>query len=241
MEELGLLYSVPHNIIICQECGFALLCPTIQRHLQRYHNYKGPRLQEVMVEVYSKSPAVRREDVVTPPDGLAPVTGLEITPGFQCNVLGCNLEAGGRSQNYRTIVRHMKKEHQLPQGNDSMIKNVGLQSFFPAPNKKLFSVVLPGSRTTSTTHPSSTVGSSQGFLQHLELEYKESDAVQQATFSTYAIQSELYASQIPPWLQTTGISNFLGRLQLNKPVLHALVQPPAALTTGIFLHLSAEC
>ncbi len=65
MEELSLIYSVPHNVIICHECGFAFLCPTIQQHLQRYHNYQQPRLQEVLVEVYSKSPAVRREEVMT--------------------------------------------------------------------------------------------------------------------------------------------------------------------------------
>ncbi len=113
MEELGLIYSVPHNVIICQECGFALPRPTIQRHLQSYHNYKGPRLQEVLVKVYSKSPAVRREEVVTPPDRLPPLPVLAITPGYQCDVPGCSLEVGGRSQNHCTIVRHMKKEHQL--------------------------------------------------------------------------------------------------------------------------------
>ncbi len=120
-----------------------------------------------------------------------------------------------------------------------MIKNVGLQSFFPPPNKKLFSMSVPGPRTTSTTLPGSTVGSSQGFLRHLEAEYQESDAAQQARFSAYAIDPKLYASQIPPWLQTTGIMSFFWRVQLEKPVLYALVQPPAAMTTDIFPHLSA--
>lgn len=69
--------------------------------------------------------------MVIPLDGLPPVPGLEITPGFQCNVPRCSLEAGGRSQNWQTILRHMKKEHQLLQGNDSMIKEVGLETFPP--------------------------------------------------------------------------------------------------------------
>lgn len=188
MEKLGLLYFVFYNnIILCQKFRFTFFCSTIQQHLQLYHNYKDPRLQKVMVEIYSKFLAMHWENMVTPANRLAPVTSLEITPGFQYNIFCCNFEAGEQSQNYCTIVQYMKKKHQLPQKNNSMIKNVGFQLFFPALSKKLFSMVLSGSRTTSITYLSSTVESSQRFLKHLKLEHKKFDAIQQASFSIYAI------------------------------------------------------
>lgn len=234
MEELGLLYSAPHNIIICQEHGFALLTPTIKRHLQRFHGAQGLHLQEALDEAYLRAPVLHRDQVLTPPDGLPPVPGLEITPGFQCNFQGCSLEAGGRSANQRTIIRHLKKVHQLPQGSNSFIIEVGLQTFFPSPYKKLFAVSLPALKGTATLIPDSTVATPDGFLQQLESEYKQSHTAQQRAFSAYAIDPALYVSQLPPWLKTTGISSFLERVQLEKPVLTAIVQPLAALARKYF-------
>ena len=56
MEELGLIYSAPYNIIICQEHRFALLVPTIKRHLQRFYGAQGPHLQKALDEAYLKAP-----------------------------------------------------------------------------------------------------------------------------------------------------------------------------------------
>ena len=111
---------------------------------------------------------MRQKEIATLLDGLPPISGLEITPGFQCHVSGCSLKAGNRSQNYRTIIQYMKKDYQLPQKNNFMIKNIGLQLFFPPPKKKLFSVSLPGPRVIFITLLNSTVGSLQGFLRHLK-------------------------------------------------------------------------
>lgn len=83
MEKLGLLYSSTYNVIICQERGFALVVSTIKRHLQRFHGTQEASLQAALDEAYSKTLASHRNQIFSPSDGLSPVPGLEITPGFK--------------------------------------------------------------------------------------------------------------------------------------------------------------
>lgn len=237
MEELGLLYSSAHNVIICQEHGFALVVSGIKRHLQRFYNAQGPSLQAALDEAYSKTPASDRDQILTPPDGLLPVPGLGITPGFKCNFQGCSLEAGGRSANHRTVIRHIKKTHQLAQDESSMIIEVGLQTFFLSPYNQLFAVSQSASKASATPTPSSIILQSDEFLQQLKTEYQQSHTAQRLAFSSFANDAALYASQVPPWLKTTGIRNFLERLQLEKPVLTKTVTPLAVTIPGWLLYI----
>lgn len=170
MEEVSFIYSAPHNVIICQVHGFALLTPTIKQYLQQFHRIEISCLQEVWNKTYLKAPALFWEQVLTPPNVLPPVAGLNIIPGFKCNFKYCSLKAERRSANKRTIIQYLKKAHQLSQDTLlSIIIKVDIQIFFPSLYSQLFIVSLPVKQGTITSIPNSSLTQSDNFLQQLQL------------------------------------------------------------------------
>ncbi len=95
------------------------------------------------------------------------MAGLNITPGFQCSFEGCSLEARGRSANKHTVLRHIKKAHQLPKSKSSMITEVGLQTFFPPPYNQLFVVSLQAINGPATSILNPIIANPDDFLQQL--------------------------------------------------------------------------
>lgn len=113
-----------------------------------------------------------------------------------------------------------------------MITKIGLQTFFPPPYNQLFAVSLSASKASATLTSTSNIAQLDKFLQQLESEYQQSHTVQKLAFSSYANNTALYASQLPPWLKTTDIYNFIEKLRVEKPMFINIVTSPAITILG---------
>ena len=234
METYRLLVNHQYHVIICEEHGRVIPYDPhlrkIQDHLRREHAAKGKDLKDCMQELDElQLPNVSADRLPKPVDGGPPIQGLPLLRGYQCTMTACNHERESLSQSEATIKRHQSRVHYVGRTKSvrrapDMIRQVMVQCFFPKEHNRLF-VVAAESPLLPPTRMHAVASEDPTFLATLQNEYQTSQENWEATFNSLPVNENLYQTQTPPWLTTTGIFPFIQGLGMEKDDLMALVAP----------------
>jgi len=226
MEEVGLIYLQYYGVLACKYHGYCLTRKSFRRHLWSHHAVKGELVRRITDEVDTLN-LLDSLSISLPPASSPPIPELSVHLFYRCTLAECSGEPAACSQLRETVVKHQSKAHGVGvrkaiKPTDSVIELISMQSFFPHPLLRWFRVQT--NQQVPQTSPQSVDSMQRGFQQALDASKEQ----WQAQFETIPPQ-ELYQSQTPPWLVTTGIAPFIERLRLEKTELRALRLSPVVL------------
>lgn len=245
---VGLFHDRANHLVICLEHGFALLpfSKSILEHLRRKHHRSSKELQAVRTYIDEIQSTLQGPATYTQPKHESiRIPRISVRSAFACNAAACSRKNGWVSVERRAVERHLSLEHgsqdrrykQNRQSFNQLVRAVHIQSIFPHPHYHAFIVQsdgLPHAVTTSTAGSSLAARSrsTQPDVEGLSLlrssqagalarSYKLSSVSELAQFSK--VDASVHKSQIPPWLQSTGIIKGLDGLdKAAVDKLHAM-------------------
>ena len=238
MEALNLLYIARYQVLICQDCGFALTASNYETHLRKLHRFKGEALHAALNEVQQlKLQAPNAVPLLE--DGHPPIRGLKSIQSFHCALPACNSEHDALSQHRRKVEKHQSRIHRVAKQRKSQkptpqdIEVVCVQSFFDIKTTYYRPFIVSQQDPTSGSNGIGLHAETQGSTQALDLLQSRYKASQQDWMQAFEELPDLEQSRstTPPWLKETGIAEYLSRQSLGKGALRALVQRPSYSTS----------
>jgi hypothetical protein len=140
-----LYYLLPHRVLICKECRYAIQPSAISRHLKELHRIYRSHRQEFMEYTQNLDLADPR-DAVLPEPHEAPVPVLPIESGLACGASGC----GHLCVTVKRMKRHWATVHSDVVADASQWRPVDLQTFFRGNRLRYFIVCV---NSTPTSQP----------------------------------------------------------------------------------------
>jgi hypothetical protein len=152
-------YLLPHRVLICKECRYAIQPSAISRHLKELHRIYRSNRKEFMEYAQSLDLA-DPGDVVLPEPNEAPVPFLLTSSGLACRAGGC----GHLCVTIQRMKRHWATVHSDVVADAAQWRPVDLQTFFRG-NKLRYFIVCRNSTATSQPERNSTLDSKASSLE----------------------------------------------------------------------------
>jgi hypothetical protein len=146
-------YLLPHRVLICKECRYAIQPSAISRHLKELHRiYRSDRKK--FMEYAQSLDLAEPGDVILPEPNEAPVPSLLTTSGLACRASGC----GYLCVSIQRMKRHWATVHSDVVADAAQWYPVDLQTFFRG-NQLRYFIVCRNSTATSQPERNSTLDS----------------------------------------------------------------------------------
>jgi hypothetical protein len=146
-------YLLPHRVLICKECRYAIQPSAISRHLKELHRIYRSDRQEFMEYAQGLDLADPR-DVILPEPNEVPVPFLLTTSGLACGASGC----GHLCVTIKRMRRHWATVHSDVVADAPQWRPVDLQTFFRG-NQLRYFIVCRNSTATSQPERNSKLDS----------------------------------------------------------------------------------
>jgi len=246
MEAFNLVYLPSYYIVVCREHGYCLTNLTLKRHLGRLHGAKGEPLDAVLEEL-ERLVIHDPSQVQFPSDG-SPIPELPVFPGFQCALTACNNDEDALSQYRPAVEKHQARVHAVGKRKrikptPGIIREVSMQSLLPRPYYRPVLVRPDYQQCPSTPLHTNSLSEGEGspspslhavaqgseqLQDFMSTRYESSQTSWASTFDRVPKGGEQGLNQTPPWILSTGISNFIAGLGCDKEDLQSLLSTTAS-------------
>lgn len=140
-DPLSLLeYNPQYKLLICRKCRYAIQKSAIDSHLLRHKIYRKERQR--LLQYTTQLDIAESHLVPSPLPGSRPISTLQVSSGFRCDVLGC----GHLTVSAKRMQKHWSDVHghggTLPVLS-SFSRVVKLQTFFRGTQNRYFEVTAP--------------------------------------------------------------------------------------------------
>ena len=240
MENCNLHYESTFQLIICMEHQYCVAYESLDRHLRDQHKVKGHRLHTALAEASTLE--VRDSRTFRSSFNGPFISYFSIQTGFLCDVSECNGEGDVVTTFYQQLSRHLSKIHDIAntKGKTKLkatdFKRVCVQSLLGRQKFSPFVVVPVVTATadnslnseSNSVAPQEVVSNDELSDNEITAAIAEEYGLNQkkwiASHNRLSANTELYITQTPPWLHTTGISSWIGSLNMEKTDLWILLQ-----------------
>jgi superfamily II DNA helicase RecQ len=183
----------PHRVLLCTDCSKCYTRQNCGRHLRTVHHITGKTKQSILTWLSAQDIVDKESEVVDPPMGQSPISGLPVYPGYTCNSVDCHY----LTTSAQLIRKHVPAKHgrQYTRTNGTA-SAVSLQSFF-ARFPRYFQV---SNINAECDPPVTTLSSPSVARQDLDSRYALALSQSSDQPSGHEVQ---HISEITPWLRIT--------------------------------------
>lgn len=182
-----------HRVLLCTHCRSCYTRRNIDYHLRAVHRITGAAKRQALAWLDVQDVVDSESEVVNPPPGGPPVSGLPTYPGYACSSVDCQYS----TTSAQLMRKHASAQHGRRQGRSPQRASpVTLQAFF-ARSCRYFLV-----SNINVGHPRPDLGRAPTSIARQNLDGRYEVALSQLSRP----QSELevqHVSEITPWLRVT--------------------------------------